>query len=374
MKPRIIFTVVLLSLFLLSISACITIQVADKDKAADAPTSAPTAAPLQPTAVVIQPTAAQAAQPAAAATGPLLALSNEVYTAEPAGFAFNIPQGWTQAYNAPLSVVYLAPDSSGAVIMTAYHTGTEFGTEAFNQTVQNNLNIRYSDKTDYKELSRQEEEGRMLMIRASWNNANGIKFISDDIYDRRGEVLYMLMFFATADKWDSYAPAFQQLAQTVQTNPAAITPEYMYVSQRNTAGPEELFYLNYPEDWTYIPDDGSLGTSVTVSGFASPDKNGGIFVVTKLYSLKPTTNQRASDGLDLLKATSGKDVRVAYNKNLPDGRIRLDWWSDANKTSGVAWIDARGKYMVMVVVVWVDTVEAVFKPFLENLAATYSYQ
>lgn len=369
MKTRHFLSIILLSLFLFSMTACITIQVGEKKaEESAAPTLAPTAV------VVTQPTAVVVNQPTAAPSKPTLTLSNEVYTATPAGFAFNVPQGWNQIVNVPLFAAYQSPDLTGALFVRAYHTGTEFGVEAFNQAVQNGLNVVYSDVNDLVELERQESEGLMMQRRSTFTNAQGVKYISMDIFDRRGDVMYIVLFSAHADKWDTYAPAFQQLAATIQINPGVITPEYMYLSQPVMPGPDNLFYLSYPEDWTYLPDDGSLGDNVAISGFVSPDKNGGMFVVRKLYPLKPNNNERASDGLALLKAAVSKDIRVAYDKVLKDGRERLDWWSDANKISGIAWLDTRGKYLVMLIVVWSDAAEATYKPFMEKIAATYTYE
>ena len=105
-----------------------------------------------------------------------------------------------------------------------------------------------------------------------------------------------MLFSAHADKWDTYAPAFQQLVATIQINPVS-SPLSICIAAAVMPGPDNLFYLSYPEDWTYLPDDGSLGN--VVLGFVSPDKNGGMFVVRKLYPLKPNNNERASDGLAL---------------------------------------------------------------------------
>ena len=47
--------------------------------------------------------------------------------------------------------------------------------------------------------------------------------------------------------------------------------------------------------------------------------------------------------------------------------------SDANKISGIAWLDTRGKYLVMLIVVWSDAAEATIN-FHGKIAATYTYE
>ena len=49
---------------------------------------------------------------------------------------------------------------------------------------------------DLVELERQESEGLMMKRRSTFTNAQGVKYISMDIFDRSGDVMYIVVLGA----------------------------------------------------------------------------------------------------------------------------------------------------------------------------------
>jgi len=75
--------------------------------------------------------------------------------------------------------------------------------------------------------------------------------------------------------------------------------------------------------------------------------------------------------LDFMKRLYGSDLRVASDVTFPDGREKLEWWSDDNKTSGATFFDTEDSYLFFYTTYYEDAYKKDYVTILEDVNNSY---
>lgn len=137
--------------------------------------------------------------------------------------------------------------------------------------------------------------------------------------------------------------------------------------------PEGLFTLEIPDGWAKEKDTNTIENG-SVETFASPDGNAFVQVVVNEAGKVVSALEKGQITLDFMRRLNGKDLRVARDVLLKDGREQLDWWSDQQGTSGTVYFDKQGNYLFYVNLFYKDAQESTYKPILKEVAESFVSQ
>ena len=134
---------------------------------------------------------------------------------------------------------------------------------------------------------------------------------------------------------------------------------------------EDLFTLRVPSGWTQQQDTATIEKSV-VDTFTAPDGNALVQVLANRVDYELDKVLKGQVTLDYMKRLYGNDLRVATDVTLPDGRERLDWWSEANKTSGSTYFEMEDRYLFFYTIARKDKYKDQYDPILKEIADSYT--
>jgi len=187
------------------------------------------------------------------------------------------------------------------------------------------------------------------------------------------------------------APAVQEPAAEVQAEipleaPAALPEEAPAttdatlpepVEQANSSNlvdytaTEDLFTLKVPASWSSQQDTTTIEKTV-VDTFTSPDGNAFVQVLTNRVDYELDKVLKGQVTLDYMKRLYGQDLRVATDVTLPDGRERLDWWSESSKTSGSTYFEMEKRYLFFYTIARKDKYKDQYDAILKEVADSYT--
>jgi len=135
--------------------------------------------------------------------------------------------------------------------------------------------------------------------------------------------------------------------------------------------PEGLFTLEVPSGWSSAKDTEVIDNTV-VETHTAPD--GHAFVQVVVNEVGPDMNHvvKGQVTLDFMKRLYGSDLRVATDVTLPDGRERLEWWSDDNKTSGTTFFDTAENFLFFYTTSYEDSYKKDHETILKDVNNSYS--
>ncbi len=136
--------------------------------------------------------------------------------------------------------------------------------------------------------------------------------------------------------------------------------------------PEELFNLEIPASWTVEKDTQSFEKSV-VETATSPDGNAFVQVLANKVGYALDKVLKGQVTLDYMKRLYGKDLRVASDVTLKDGREKLEWWSKENKTSGTTYFNMGEDHLYFFTVAYKEKFADEYASTLEEVASSFSY-
>lgn len=137
------------------------------------------------------------------------------------------------------------------------------------------------------------------------------------------------------------------------------------------AAPEDLFQLQVPSGWSMQKDTQTIENTV-VETFTAPDGNAFVQVLANKVNYSLDHILKGQVTLDYMKRLYGADMRVASDVALPDGRERLEWWSEENKTSGTTYFDMGKRYLYFYTVAYNDKFEDDYASVLKEVANSFS--
>jgi hypothetical protein len=163
------------------------------------------------------------------------------------------------------------------------------------------------------------------------------------------------------------APAEKLVAEPQQVEQPADPSAMM-----DYAAPEGLFTLNIPVSWSKQTDNKRIENSV-VETVSSPDGNAFVQVLTNRVNNSMNQLLKSQVTLDYMRRLYGKDLRVATDVTLDDGREKLEWWSDSNETNGTTYFNRINKHLFFYTVGYKDSFEEDYSSMLKEVADSFSY-
>jgi len=135
--------------------------------------------------------------------------------------------------------------------------------------------------------------------------------------------------------------------------------------------PQDLFSMEVPENWTAERDTATI-EDAQVDTYTAPD--GHAFAQSLVNSIEEDTSAvlKSQYTRDYMKRLYGSDLRFASDVSLADGREKLEWWSDMNKTSGTTYFSSKDGYLYFMTVGYDDAYETDYTEVLQQIVDSYS--
>ena len=169
-------------------------------------------------------------------------------------------------------------------------------------------------------------------------------------------------------------PAVEEpLQPEEQAEAAQPEPEQPAADPGTTAysSPEGLFSIDAPASWSFSSELTLIEGSV-VETFTSPDSHAAVQVVVDEVGKDMDKVLKGQVTLDFMKRLYGKDLRVATDVTLEDGREKLEWGSDEGEISGTTYFDRVDDHLYLFTVTYDDDYEEDYQQTLEDVAASFS--
>lgn len=194
-------------------------------------------------------------------------------------------------------------------------------------------------------------------------------------------ILLGVMIFVSACGGNASPPAAEPAAPAaIAEEPAALPPDtaqdVAQAPSTTTGGtmehwaPANLFSLQVPTGWN-MQEDTQVIENTTVQTFTAPDGNAFVQVLANKVNTSLDHVLKGQVTLDYMKRLYGADLRVASDVLLPDGREKLEWWSDEKKTSGTTYFDMGDNYLYFYTVSYKDQYEKEYMPTLSDVAESF---
>ena len=134
---------------------------------------------------------------------------------------------------------------------------------------------------------------------------------------------------------------------------------------------QDLFTMEVPDNWTTERDTATI-KDTQVDTYTAPD--GHAFVQSLVNSTEEDISAvlKAQYTRDYMKRLYGTDLRFASDVSLADGREKLEWWSDLNKTSGTTYFKTNDGYLYFMTVGYDDAYETDYADVLQQIVDSYS--
>jgi hypothetical protein len=160
------------------------------------------------------------------------------------------------------------------------------------------------------------------------------------------------------------APAVEE-APAMEAAPASSNGTITFTA------PQDLFTMEVPDNWTSARDTATI-EDTQIDTYTAPD--GHAFAQSLVNSTQEDTSAvlKAQYTRDYMKRLYGSDLRFASDVSLADGREKLEWWSDMNKTSGTTYFNTKDGYLYFMTVGYDDANETDYAGVLQQIADSYS--
>jgi len=170
------------------------------------------------------------------------------------------------------------------------------------------------------------------------------------------------------------APAEQEPVVAAEV-PAAEEPVEAPVKVSGTmdyTSPEDIFKLEIPAGWDYEKDDDSIEDAV-IETYSAPDGNAFVQTLVNKTSIDTSALLKGEYTVDYMRRLYGSDLKIAKDVLMDDGREKLTWWSDKNKTSGTTYFDMQDNYLFFFTTASKDKYASDYEDVLADVADSFSY-
>jgi hypothetical protein len=170
------------------------------------------------------------------------------------------------------------------------------------------------------------------------------------------------------------APAEQEPAVAAEV-PAAEEPVEAPVKVSGTmdyTSPEDIFKLEIPAGWDYEKDDDSIEDAV-IETYSAPDGNAFVQTLVNKTSVDTSALLKGEYTVDYMRRLYGSDLKIAKDVLMDDGREKLTWWSDKNKTSGTTYFDMQDNYLFFFTTASKDKYASDYEDILADVADSFEY-
>ena len=286
----------------------------------------PTAPPLNTPEPLATPTA-------------VFQLSSAPYSHASGAFSLTLPEGW-EIDERDSSIFVTSPDEVAAIEVSATNVGLPFDERAmaaFIQAVEDNW---FGSFLNYQGGEHQPQADGSIAVFKTLELEGGVPQTAFSYYWQEANIVYEQDFWVDSDKYDAYADGLIAVANSMQTNPAAVAQAPLYQLTYKFTAPEDLFEIYVPYGWAYATE---TETDAVIDTFTSPD--GQSYVENITYD----------DGTVVSKSLSGAfaralladyynltDIRYTSDVVQADGSERLTWYSTNSGLDGVSFFETRG--------------------------------
>ena len=343
--------------------------------ACSTPVSTPTPQPVEAESTVESPEATPAdKQPAEPQPVEQAASQSDLidYMAPRKLFTLSVPASWTKKTDEKtiknaLVETFTAPDGNAFMQILTNPIGN-----SMTKVLKGQVTLDYMKRLYGRDLRVASDitlyDGREKL--EWWSDTNET---SGTTYFNTGDKY--LYFYSVAYKdgfEDDYASLLKEVSDSFSMHAyGAVSVEFSPSDMIAYVAPRELFTLSVPAAWTKQVDNRSIADS-TVETFTSPDGNAFVQVLTNRVGNSMTKVLKGQVTLDYMKRLYGRDLRVATDVTLYDGREKLDWWSDTNETSGTTYFNTASKYLYFFTVGYKDTFKGDYASILKEVADSFS--
>ena len=306
------------------------------------------------------------AQPA----DPVTASGVMPYTAPEGLFALEVPSGWsfskdTKVIDNTVVETHTAPDGHAFVQVVVNEVGSEM-----NHVLKGQVTLDFMKRLYGSDLRVASDvtlpDGREKL--EWWSDDN--KTSGTTFFDTKDSHL----FFYTTSYKDAYKKDYAAILEDVNNSFAEVTRLAVPADASDLipyTAPEGLFTLEVPGGWSNAKDTDVIDNTV-VETHTAPDGHAFVQVVVNEVGSEMNHVLKGQVTLDFMKRLYGSDLRVASDVTLPDGREKLEWWSDDNKTSGTTFFDTEDSYLFFYTTYYEDAYKKDYVTILEDVNNSYS--
>lgn len=166
----------------------------------------------------------------------------------------------------------------------------------------------------------------------------------------------------------------EPVEETVEeTEPVVVEEPVVSSGTTDYTSPEDIFTLEIPAGWSQSEDTGTIEDTI-IQTFTAPDGHAFVTVLVNEIGMETSAVEKAQYTQDYMRRLCGDDIRYATDVTLDDGREKMEWWSDDNKTSGTVYFDTVDNYLFFYNVYYEDAYEDTYKSTLEDVADSFSYK
>jgi hypothetical protein len=307
--------------------------------------------------------------PPEAPSGAPFSLQSAIYSHPSGIFDTYPPVGW-EASEDTGATLFSAPDGSGAVYYQVTNTGTELIGDAFVSFINaRELNF-FGGFDGYSELDREIDAAEGLGGVTKDLLFDGVSQRVYTFYDRHGQTIYSLDFWADTDVYDSYMNVYEQMLNgtTVYSDTAARQDPFLWIY--DFYGPADLFTMEVPIGFEYYRSQEYDYT--IVDSFYAPDGNMVIENVAYDDGEAISKSVAGQFALGLLHEFYADDIKITGDKVQPDGSERLTWYSPGGGYTGISFFESRGTTFLLLSLWWDDDYEDIYVPVVDNAINTYT--
>ncbi len=321
---------------------------------------APTTAPANPTPV--RPTDAPEVQGG-------LQISDQLYVHPQGIFELYPPAGWAMIDEDDGSVLFEAQDLSGAINVQVTNTGYELDGDSFERFVlardQNFFEFYSEYRRDSVEVDK--EIGVATVVKSLL--FDGIPQTVVTYYDRHGQTIYTLDFWADEDLFESYADVYDAVFDAVTIDSSAAEDQELYLWIYDFYGPDDLFQIEVPTSWTF---ESTVGASTIVDTFYSPDEHAVIQNIVYDDGEEISKSVAGAFALELLTQYYAEDIRITDDQVQEDGSERLTWESPGGDYRGITFFETRGTTFLLFTIMYDNPFEDIYFDVLDYTVGTYT--
>lgn len=297
--------------------------------------------------------------------------SDQPYVSPSGLFQITFPKGWNCSETGNFQVNCQSPNQSVEMQARITATGYELVQGAFLSFTHAELVHTYSEIKEYVETERIEEEGH-LTVEASWRKSDAY-WNSSDVFIRSGGTVLHLQTAAKKESNGMYDDVFTQIAASAEIFTSELYGSKLYANRTTHTARYAVFKLDIPTAWVKYEDAGSIGRTV-IEEFFSPDKRASVQIAVYQHGELIEQTLKAEKTLEIMRTLYGHDLRVSHDKALPDGQERLEWYAGNKDIHGISFFDSVGSTLYVFCIIWEETTDDIYKPLLEEVAASFSVE
>ena len=335
--------------------------------AAPAPAATAAASPMPSLPRAQTPTTEVPPAPAATAAP---ALTDQPYQSPSGAFTLKLPEGWNCSETGPYRVDCQSPQGDAALSVRAAGTGYELLQDAFLSMAQAEMVSAYREAKEHSEEGQDVMEGQAA-FQSTWREGDAY-WQGTDTFMRSGAAVYHLQSAAVETRAADYQALFDAAAASLAMDPTALRDAPLYALRWTYTSPDQIFELEVPTGWTKYLDISSIQNTV-IEEFYAPDLRAKVQVALYRRGARISQTFKAEKGLEIMRALYRPDLKVTHAKAMPDGSERLEWQAKKETVKGLTFFNSTGTSLYFYTIAWDVETEALYKPLLDEIMASFRY-